>query len=394
MIASLDLKAMKFAKLKGARSMRTRAAVLYECGKPGPYASSRPLAIEDLELDPPGEGEVLVELMGAGLCHSDLSTINGSRARPVPMVLGHEASGIVREVGPGVDELKPDDHVVFSYVPMCGRCLCCATGRPALCETGAVSNTAGTLLRGGVRFRKGSTKVLHHLGVSGFSQYTVAARESLIKIDLTVPLQTAALFGCAILTGVGAVTNTAKVAPGQPVAIFGLGGVGLSAVMGAKLAGAFPIIVVDTLPSKFPLASKLGAHHTINPNETDVLAMIRDLTGGGVEYAFEAVGSAAVLALAYECVRRGGTAVSVGLPHPDQKLAIQAVSLAGQEKGIRGSYMGSAVPRRDVPRLIDLARAGVLPIETLISPSIPLEEINVGFDRLADGSAIRQLIEF
>jgi len=300
----------------------------------------------------------------------------------------------VREVGPGVDELKPDDHVVFSYVPMCGRCLCCATGRPALCETGAVSNTAGTLLRGGVRFRKGSTKVLHHLGVSGFSQYTVAARESLIKIDPTVPLQTAALFGCAILTGVGAVTNTAKVAPGQPVAIFGLGGVGLSAVMGAKLAGAFPIIVVDTLPGKFPLASKLGAHHTINPNETDVLAMIRDLTGGGVEYAFEAVGSAAVLALAYECVRRGGTAVSVGLPHPDQKLSIQAVSLAGQEKGIRGSYMGSAVPRRDVPRLIDLARAGVLPIETLISPSIPLEEINVGFDRLADGSAIRQLIEF
>jgi alcohol dehydrogenase len=374
--------------------MRTRAAVLYENGKPRPYAQSSPLVIEDLELDAPGQGEVLVELVGAGLCHSDLSTINGSRARPVPMVLGHEASGIVRELGPGVSELKVDDRVVFSYVPMCGRCLCCATGRPALCEAGAVSNTAGTLLGGGVRFRKGSAKMLHHLGVSGFSQFTVARQESLIKIDPSVPLQAAALFGCAILTGVGAVTNTAKVAPGQPVAVFGLGGVGLSVVMGAKLAGAFPIIAIDTLPAKFDLAKKLGAHHAINPSDGDVVKTITDLTGGGVEFAFEAVGSANVLATAYNAVRRGGMAISVGLPHPDQKLSIQAVSLAGQEKGIRGSYMGSAVPRRDVPRLISLAQSGALPVDALVSPSIKLEEINIGFDRLDEGTAIRQLIEF
>lgn len=350
--------------------------------------------IEDLELDPPGEGEVLVELVGAGLCHSDLSTINGSRPRPVPMVLGHEASGIVREVGPAVAGLKVDDHVVFSYVPMCGRCLCCATGRPALCEAGAAANAAGTLLGGGIRFRKAGARVLHHLGVSGFSQYTVAAQESLIKIDRSVPLQTAALFGCAILTGVGAVTNTVKVVPGESVAIFGLGGVGLSAVMGARLAGAFPIIAVDTLPAKFTLARKLGAHHTIDPTVDDVVSRVADLTGGGVDFAFEAVGSAAVLATAYDCVRRGGTAVSVGLPHPDQRLSIQAVSLAAQEKGLRGSYMGSAVPRRDIPRLIGLAQSGALPVNELLSPSISLEEINVGFDRLAEGLAIRQLIQF
>jgi alcohol dehydrogenase len=374
--------------------MRTRAAVLYEMEKPRPYATSSPLVVEDLELDAPQRGEVLVELVGAGLCHSDLSTINGSRPRPVPMVLGHEASGIVRDVGPGVMGLEPDDHVVFSYVPMCGRCTCCATGRPALCESGAASNAAGTLLGGGIRFRKGTARMLHHLGVSGFSQFTVAAQESLIKIDRVVPLEMAALFGCAILTGVGAVTNTAKVSPGQSVAVFGLGGVGLSAIMGARLAGAFPIIAVDTLPAKFELARKLGAHHTIDPNTEDVVATIADLTGGGVEFAFEAVGSAAVLATAYASVRRGGTAVSVGLPHPSQQLSIQAVSLAGQEKGIRGSYMGSAVPRRDVPRFINLYQSGALPVDALLSPSIRLEEINVGFDRLADGSAIRQLIRF
>src|SRR6478672_10664354 len=177
--------------------MRTRAAVLYESGKPRPYSTSSPLVIEDLEVDSPQRGEVLVELVGAGLCHSDLSTINGDRPRPLPMVLGHEASGIVREIGPGVTELKPDDHVVFSFVPMCGRCLCCATGRPALCENGAASNTAGTLLGGGIRFRKGGSRVLHHLGVSAFSRYTVAAQESLVRIDPTLPLGQAALFGCA-----------------------------------------------------------------------------------------------------------------------------------------------------------------------------------------------------
>src|SRR3954471_556768 len=207
--------------------MRTRAAVLYEMAQSRPYEQTKPLVVEDLELDAPGHGEVLVEIAGAGLCHSDLSTINGSRPRPLPMVLGHEASGIVREVDVGVVDLNPNDHVVFSFVPTCGRCLCCATGRPALCERGAAANGAGTLLGGGVRFRRGTNPVLHHLGVSGFSRYTVAAQESLVLIDPAMPIERAALFGCAVLTGIGAVTNAAKVVPGQSVAVFGLGGVGL-----------------------------------------------------------------------------------------------------------------------------------------------------------------------
>src|SRR5438270_2795984 len=170
--------------------MKTRASVLYECGRPGPYETTRPLVIEDLDLDPPGEGEVLIEVVGAGLCHSDLSTINGSRPRPLPMVLGHEAAGVVREVGAGVVDFKPDDHVVFSFVPMCGRCPCCAAGRPALCERGAASNGIGELLGGGVRFRRrGGVPVLHHLGVAAFSRYTVAAQESLVRITPDLPIE-------------------------------------------------------------------------------------------------------------------------------------------------------------------------------------------------------------
>lgn len=375
--------------------MRTRAAVIYEMEKPLPYSNSQPLVIEELELDAPGPGEVLVELAGAGLCHSDLSTINGSRPRPLPMVLGHEASGIVREVGPGVSEYKPDDRVVFSFVPMCGRCLYCAIGRPALCENGAKANLAGTLMSGQTRFKKANGEaVMHHLGVAAFSQYTVASQESLIKLEQDIPLDKAALFGCAILTGVGAVMNTAKVGPGEPVVIFGLGGVGLSAVMGAKLAGAWPIVVVDLLPTKLELALRLGADYTVNSSQGDPVAAVRDLTGGGAEYAFEVVGSATVLAQAYEATRRGGKTISVGLPHPNQQLAIQAVSLVAQEKTLQGSYMGSAVPRRDIPRLINLYLAGKLPVDELFSQHLPLEDINAGFDRLAQGATVRQLIKF
>lgn len=372
--------------------MRTRAAVIYQMDKPQPYSESRPLVVEEVELDPPGPGEALVEIVGAGLCHSDLSTINGSIPRKLPMILGHEASGIVREIGPGVTEVQPDDHVVFSFVPTCGRCLYCATGKPALCLNGTKANNAGVLLSGGVRFHKEGQAILHYLGVASFSHYTVAAQESLIRIDRAFPLAKAALFGCAILTGVGAVINTAKVAAGEPVVIFGLGGVGLSAVMGAKLAGAYPIIAVDTLPSKFPLAQRLGADYTIDASTSDPVAAIRDLTGGGTEYAFEAVGNANVLAAAYKATRRGGKTISIGLAHPNQQLSIQAVTLVTLEKTIQGSFMGSAVPRRDIPRLLALYQAGKLPIDELLSPSITLDEINTGFDRLAQGLAIRQLL--
>lgn len=375
--------------------MKTKAAVLYKMEHPAPYAESRPLVIEELELADPGPGEVLVEIAGAGLCHSDLSVIDGSRPRVMPMTMGHEASGIVREVGPGVHDLAVGDHVVFSFVPVCGHCVPCATGRPALCENGAKANLAGTLLDGSRHFKNSAGQALnHHLGVSAFSQFTVAAQESLVKIDPGLPLEIAALFGCAVMTGVGAVVNTARVEPGTSVAVFGLGGVGLSAILGARASGAYPIVAVDLLDSKLELARKLGATHTVNAKETDPAQAVKDLTGGGVHYAFESVGNERVLIQAYQATRRGGTTVTIGLPHPSKQFTISAVSLVAEERTVKGSYMGSAVPRRDIPRFIALYQAGLLPVDLLLSRTISLDEINPAFDALAKGEAVRQVVRF
>jgi Zn-dependent alcohol dehydrogenase len=375
--------------------MHTKAAVIYELGKPLPYADSRPFVIEQIALDGPHEGEVLVEVVSAGLCHSDLSVIDGSRPRPMPMVLGHEAAGIVREVGRGVRQFRADDHVIFSFVPMCGQCVHCASGRPALCEPGAKGNLAGTLISGERRIRNQQGVITHHhLGVSGFAQHTVVTQESLVKIDSAIPLEHAALFGCAAITGVGAVVNTARVEPGASMAAWGMGGVGLCVIMGAKLAGAYPIIAIDMLPQKLALARELGATDTILASETDVVAAIRDLTGGGVAYAFEAVGSEQALGQAYAATRRGGTTITVGLPGPTKLLSIPAVSITAEERTIKGSFMGSAVPRRDIPRLLALHAAGMLPIEKLLTRTISLDQINEGFDALATGAAVRQLIHF
>ncbi len=375
--------------------MKTQAAVLYEMEKPAPYAESKPLVIQEIELEGPGPGEVLVEVVGAGLCHSDLSVMDGSRPRVMPMVMGHEAAGIVREVGPGVHDLQPDDHVVFSFVPMCGRCIYCATGRPALCENGNRANVEGSLLDGSRHFHDPQGQALHHhLGVSAFSRYTVAAQESLIKIDPGVPLEKAALFGCAVITGMGAVVNTARVEPGMSVVVFGLGGVGLSAVMGARLAGAYPIVAVDILDSKLELAQKLGATHTVNARRDDPVVAVKDLTDGGAHYAFESVGNEQVLVQAYQATRRGGTTVTIGLPHPSRMFSVPAVGIVGEERTIKGSYMGSAVPRRDIPRFLALYQAGLLPVDLLLTRTIPLEQINEAFDALAKGEAVRQVVRF
>lgn len=377
--------------------MRVQAAVLYEVRKPAPYEESKPLIIEEVELDPPGHGEVLVELVGAGLCHSDLSVINGSLYPQLlqPTILGHEASGIVRETGADVKDIKVGDHVVFSFVPTCGHCHYCAIGRPALCSNGGASNGRGALLSGAQRFRKlDGQPIAHFLGVSAFSHFTVVAQESLIVIDKEVPLEKAALFGCALITGVGAVTNTARVAPGEPVVVFGLGGVGLSTIMGAKLVGASPIIAVDMLTSKFELAKRLGADFTVPAGEGDPLTTIRDLTHGGAEYAFDAVGNTDVLTQAFRATRPGGKTIAIGIPPSDRFLSLHAAALVVQEKTLQGSFMGSAVPRRDISRLAHLYQSGKLPLDELLSPSITLTEINTGFDRLAQGAAIRQLVRF
>ncbi len=375
--------------------MKTKAAVLYEMERARPYAGTHPLALEELELAPPGPGEVLVEIAAAGLCHSDLSVINGTRPWPLPLVLGHEAAGVVREAGAGVTDLKPGDHVVFSFLPVCGRCMNCVSGRGWLCERGVAANRAGTLLTGACRFsHSDGRKLFHHLGVSGFSQFTVAARESLVKIDSEVPLEIAVLFGCAVMTGVGAVVNTAKVSPGTSVAVFGLGGVGLSAVLGARVAGAWPIVAVDRLAPKLELARQCGATHTVDASQADPIAAVRDATNGGAETAIEAVGSEQVIAQAYAATRRGGKTVAIGLPHPSRQLTIPAVSLIAEERQLMGSYMGSCVPQRDIPRFINLYRAGLLPVQLLKSREIQLDQVNEAFDALDRGEVARQVIRF
>ncbi len=372
--------------------MKTKAAVLHEIGRPRPYAETRPLLIEELELDPPGEGEVLVRIGAAGLCHSDLSVVNGDRPRPVPMALGHEAAGEVVEVGKGVTDLVPGDHVVMIFVPSCGHCLPCMEGRPALCEPGAQSNGAGTLLSGARRLHMSGKAVNHHMGVSAFAEYAVCARPSLVKIDRDLPLEEAALFGCAVLTGVGAVVNTARVAPGSSVAVVGLGGVGLNALLGAIAAGAERIVAVDVLDDKLAFARQLGATDTFNATEADCVEQVKTATGGGVDYAFEMAGSVKAMDLCYRVTRRGGTTVTAGLSHPDHKFEVQHVSLVAEERTVKGSYIGSCVPLRDVPRYIALYRRGRLPVDRLMSDRLSLEQINEGFDRLADGHTVRQII--
>jgi alcohol dehydrogenase len=375
--------------------MKTRAAILYEMGARPPYAESLPLVVDEVTLEGPGPGEVLVEVAGAGLCHSDLSVVDGSRPRVMPMIMGHEASGVVREAGAGVVGLAAGDHVVFSFVPICGRCVQCASGRGALCEPGAKANVAGTLLSGARRFADASGQACnHHLGVSAFSQFTVASEASLVKIDPAVPLATAALFGCAVMTGVGAVVNTARVAPGASVAVFGMGGVGLSAVMGARAAGACPVVAVDRVAAKLDLAREVGATHTIDASRETAVEAVREATSGGAAYAIESVGSAEVLEQAYHATRRGGTTITVGLPHPARTFSIPAVSLTLEERTLKGSYMGSSVPSRDIPRYIEMYQAGLLPVDRLHTHTLALDEINEGFDRLARAEAVRQIVTF
>ena len=374
--------------------MRIRAAVLRTIGMSPPYALSRPLDVVELDLAPPGRGEVLVKVVAAGLCHSDLSVIDGSRPRPVPMALGHEAAGVVEALGEGVTDLSVGDHVVLVFVPSCGRCGPCAAGRPALCEPGARANGAGALLSGERRLTFKAEPVNHHLGVSAFATHAVVARESCVRIDPDLPLDLAALFGCAVLTGVGAVINTARIEPGASVAVVGLGGVGLSAVLGAKLAGARQIVAVDLNDDKLAFARTLGATDTVNAGAPDAVKAVRALSGGGVEVAFDMAGAVPALELAYAVTARGGTTVTAGLPHPDKRMALAPVTLVAEERTLKGSYIGSAAPLRDVPRMIALFKAGKLAVDALLTHRLKLDDINEGFDRLREGIGVRQVVTF
>ncbi|WP_372791505.1 zinc-dependent alcohol dehydrogenase family protein [Paraconexibacter sp.] len=378
--------------------MRTRAAVLREMGRPGPYAESRPLEIAELELDPPGPGELLVRVHAAGLCHSDLSVIDGSRPRVMPMALGHEAAGEVVAIGGGGvgSAFAVGDHVALAFVPVCGSCGPCQDGRAALCEPGAVANAAGTLLSGERRWHDPAdgdpdAVMHHHLGVSAFAEHVVVSECSAVRIDPTLPYELAALFGCAVLTGVGAAVYGAQIRPGDTVAVFGLGGVGLAALLGAVLCGASRIVVVDRVQEKLDLALELGADVAVAADE-DVVAAVREATGGGPDHVLETVGNADVLGQAYAATRRGGQTVTVGLPHPDRMLTIPAVSLVAEERTLKGSYLGSCVPARDIPRFVALHQAGRLPVEQLLTHRLGLDDLNAGFDRLARGEGVRQVV--
>jgi len=372
--------------------IEVRAAVLTRTGDHGPYAETKPLEVQTLTLGAPAAGELQVAIKAAGLCHSDLSVIDGNRPRPVPMVLGHEAAGEVVEVGEGVTSFSPGDRVVLAFMPSCGECATCLSGRAALCEPGAAANGAGTLLSGE---RRWSAPVgedpHHHVGVSAFSEQVVVSEKSAVLIPDEMPYDVAAVFGCAALTGVGAALNAADVQPGETVAVFGLGGVGLSALLGAKLAGAGRLIAVDPVESKRALAIDLGATDTFDGGAQTVSAII-EATAGGANKTIETAGSARVLEAAYGATRRGGTTVTVGLPHPDDELRIKAVSLVADEKTLRGSYLGSGNPSQMLPELFKHWQKGDLPVERLITHRLTLDEINEGFDRLASGEAVRQIV--
>ena len=377
--------------------MKTRAAVLREMGPPAPYVESTPLVATDLTLEPPGKDEILVRVRAAGLCHSDLSVINGSRPRVMPMALGHEAAGEVVTTGSADSSFEAGDHVVLAFVPACGECRFCVEGRPALCRPGGKANAAGTLLNGEIRQRDESgTPICHHLGVSAFSEHIVVSEHSAVKVPEDLPFDIAALFGCAVLTGAGMVLNTAADAlPARSIAVFGLGGVGLSALLAAASQGPETLIAVDPVAAKRQLALELGAGAAVDPGEGDAVEQVKAAAGGaGVDLAVETAGSEVVLAQAYEATGLGGTTVTAGLPHPDRKLEIQATSLTAEERTLKGSYLGSCVPSRDIPRFIGMYRAGNLPVDRLLSEHLIPDQLNEGFDRLAGAETVRQVVIF
>ncbi len=370
--------------------MKTRSVVLRNSGVPTPFTSSLPLTIEELDLAPPGPGELAVRVESAGVCHSDLSVVTGARPRPLPMALGHEAAGVVTDLGPGVEDVRIGAHVVLVFVPSCGACTYCTSGRPALCPAGAAANGSGELLGGGRRLTAADGPINHHLGVSAFGERVVVDRSSAVIVDDDVPFDVAAVLGCAMLTGFGAVHNTAAVAAGDSVTVIGLGGVGQAAILGAAAARASVILAVDPVEHKRALAIELGATHACSPRDAE--GVLGQLTGGGTRWVFEAVGSAPVMEQGFALTARGGTMVSVGLPAPDAVLRLPALAFVSEAKTLTGSYMGSSVPQRDIPRMVRRWKDGALPVEKLISDVLPLAEINLAFDRLADGQAVRQLI--
>lgn len=367
--------------------MRIRSAVLQEMHRPRPYVDSAPIVVEELELAEPGPRELLVRMEAAGICHSDLSVVDGNRPRPTPMALGHEAAGIVERVGPGAS-LSPGQRVVLTFLPRCGECDGCALDGLAPCTPGSIANGEGVMLGGGRRLTRddGST-VHHHLGVSAFATYAVVDERSVVPVDSDVPPDVAATLGCAVLTGGGAVRNAGRLARGERVAVVGLGGVGMAALLTALTVEPSEAIAIDLHPAKLEQARALGATIAVTPAEAIEQGIRADLV-------VEAAGSVRALETAVAVAATGGRVVTVGLPAPDQRLELSPVDLVGRALTLVGCYLGSAVPMRDIPEYVELWRAGRLPVERLVSGTVALEDINHAMDQLADGTVLRQVITF
>jgi S-(hydroxymethyl)glutathione dehydrogenase / alcohol dehydrogenase len=354
------------------------------------HAANQPLTIEEVALTKPKGREVLLRTAFAGLCHSDLHFIEGLYPHPTPCVLGHESAGIVEAVGDGVTYVKPGDHVITCLSVFCGTCPQCVTGHPNLCENTEVKLPPGVSRR---LSWKGGELMNQFLNLSSFAEQMLVHENAMVKIDPDIPLDRAALVGCGVMTGVGAVFNAAKVEPGATVAVIGCGGVGLSAVNGAALAGAERIIAIDTVASKLEVARELGATDTLNASNADPVKEIREMTGGGVHYSFEALGTKSTAEQAFGMLRPGGTATIIGMVPLGVKIELHGYDFLRDRK-LQGTSMGGNRFRVDMPRLLSLWRQGRLKLDHLISGKLKLEQINEGFAALKSGAPVRQLIDF
>jgi len=362
----------------------TRAAVLDEIGQE--------LVVQDLELASPGSGEVRVRIEASGVCHSDWNAVSGSSPTPLPAVLGHEGAGVVEEVGADVTAVSVGDHVVLSWLPTCGRCRRCQEGRLSLCEVATRDMGIGALPGGGIRLSRDGQPIHHYSYLSTFARDAVVSAASCIVLAAGADLEVAALVGCAVMTGIGAVINRAKVTPGSSVAVFGAGGVGLSAVMGARLAGAETIIAVEPVASKRELALDLGATVAIDGSDPDLLEALLEHSGGGLDYAFEAAGLTKLTELAFAATRPGGMIVAVGVPPLDAKVELPGPQLVRSEKVVTGTFYGSSRPGLDIPMIMRLYAEGRLPLDRLVTRRYPLKDVNKAFSDMNSGKVARGVL--
>lgn len=367
--------------------MLIKGAILSSVCQQRPYDQSKPLSILEIELEDPRPNEILVRIEAAGICHSDLSVVDGVRIRPVPMLLGHEAAGIVVKTGSNVSDLEIGQRVIMTFSPRCGDCLGCRSFGEMNCLKGSNSNGLGELLAGGSRLNINENKIFHHLGVSAFATHSVVDRSSVVPVDSDVPPAVAALLGCAVLTGGGALINVGKINENTTVAIVGLGGVGLAGLITAKALNCKSILAIDVNEKKLELARNLGATLAVTPD-----VALQD--GIRSDVVLEAVGNTRAIETSISLTAFGGVTILAGLTAPDATVSFSSLKLVAESRKIIGSYLGSSLPSRDIPYFVQLWRSGKFPVESLISGIISLEDINAGMEKLASGDALRQVIIF